>query len=50
VEEFHPLFLLKYLFDNSSTQIEEHLGAVGVTFSHDELAQIEEILTAILPS
>ena len=34
----------------SPAQLEDYLGAVGVTFGDDELAQIEEILTATPPS
>jgi aryl-alcohol dehydrogenase-like predicted oxidoreductase len=34
----------------SPSQVEDHLGAVGVTFSDDELARIEEILANTPPA
>jgi aryl-alcohol dehydrogenase-like predicted oxidoreductase len=34
----------------SPAQLEDHLGAVGVTFGDDELARIEEILATTPPS
>jgi aryl-alcohol dehydrogenase-like predicted oxidoreductase len=33
----------------NAAQVEEHLGAVGVTFSNDELARIEDILAGATP-
>jgi aryl-alcohol dehydrogenase-like predicted oxidoreductase len=34
----------------SPSQVEDHLGAVGVIFSDDELARIEEILATTPPA